>query len=110
STAAVEMAAGRDIVRVTQPTLDVVAALLNANDCEMYGWAIAKVTRRPGPTVYKVLERLTVLGMVTARWERRHPDGNKPRRRFYRLTSAGPLRAHALLAERRSAATGSPVT
>jgi PadR family transcriptional regulator, regulatory protein PadR len=88
-------------VRVTEPLLDVLEALLEARDYELYGWAITKATRRASPTVYKILERLTDHGMVTARWEDRHPDVNKPRRRFYRLTGHGAAVARTLLQERR---------
>ncbi|WP_435209414.1 PadR family transcriptional regulator [Micromonospora sp. bgisy143] len=93
------------ITRVTQPTLDVLAALINADGFELHGWAIIKEAQLRGPTVYKVLERLTAAKLVTARWELEHPDGNKPRRRFYQLTDAGAARARALLAERRPAAS-----
>ncbi len=81
--------------------LDVLEALLEADGHELYGWAITKTTGRASPTVYKILERLTDRGMVTARWEDRHPDENKPRRRFYRLTGHGVKVATALLGERR---------
>lgn len=87
--------------RVTQPTLDVLDALLNAEGLELHGWAIIKTTKRAGPTVYKILERLTDGGLVTARWEREHPELGKPRRRFYRLTPTGAAQARELLAHRR---------
>jgi DNA-binding PadR family transcriptional regulator len=86
---------------VTEPLLDVLEALLEARDYELYGWAITKATRRASPTVYKILERLTDRGMVTARWEDLPPHVNRPRRRFYRLTGHGVTAASALLRERR---------
>ena len=95
------------IARVTQPTLDVLAALINADGFELHGWAIIKAAQLRGPTVYKVLERLTAANIVTARWEQEHPDGNKPRRRFYQLTDAGAAQARALLVERRPASNAS---
>jgi PadR family transcriptional regulator, regulatory protein PadR len=88
-------------VRVTEPLLDVLEALLAARDHELYGWAITKATRRSSPTVYKILERLTDYGMVTARWEDQPPDVSTPRRRFYRLTGHGAMAATDLLRERR---------
>lgn len=88
--------------RVTQPTLDVLEALHEAPELELHGWAIIKQTHRSGPTVYKILERLAGAGHVTARWETEHPDGNKPRRRFYRLTPNGIEHARDLLAARRA--------
>jgi PadR family transcriptional regulator PadR len=98
-------------VRVTEPLLDVLEVLLEARDHELYGWAITKATKRSSPTVYKILERLTDYGMVDARWEDHHPDVNKPRRRFYRLTGHGAQTATQLLQERRAdrrAAAGRP--
>lgn len=89
-------------VRVTEPLLDVLEVLLEARDYELYGWAITKAAKRSSPTVYKILERLTDYGMVKARWEDHHPDINKPRRRFYRLTGHGVETATQLLQERRA--------
>ncbi len=88
-------------IRVTQPLLDVVEALLEADDNELHGWAIMKTTSRSGPTVYKILERLSGMNWVTARWEERPEEPNKPRRRFYRLTGEGARQARVLVARRR---------
>src|SRR5689334_344649 len=91
--------------RVTPPLLDILEVLLDAgHDDELHGWAIMKATGRTGPTVYQVLDRLTRAGWVEARWEERHPDGNKPRRRFYRIKPNEHSAAMALLAARRPAA------
>jgi DNA-binding PadR family transcriptional regulator len=103
---------GEGPARITQPMLDVVQALYGASDCELHGWAIVKTTKRAGPTVYKILERLTDAGWLTARWEQHSPDLNKPRRRLYRLTPSGAQRAHALLSRHRptrGATEASPV-
>lgn len=97
------VAGAEALTRITQPTLDVLAVLLDAEHRELHGWAIIKHTRLRGPTVYKILDRLAGSGFVTARWEREHPDGNKPRRRFYQLTSAGSAHIRALLTEHRAA-------
>jgi len=87
--------------RVTQPTLDVLEALLGAEDFELHGWAIIKNTKRAGPTVYKILERLSGGGMLTERWEEVERKPGVPRRRFYKLTPTGIAHARQLLAERR---------
>lgn len=89
------------IDRVTQPTLDVLEALLGAADLELHGWAIIKATGRSGPTVYKILERLSGAGLVTERWEDRPAEEGKPRRRYYRLTPTGVTRAESLLTRER---------
>lgn len=88
-------------VRITEQVLDVVEVLINAGPDEMHGWAITKAAGLASSTVYKVLDRLKVGGIVAARWEHEHPDGNKPRRRFYRLTGSGAAWAVAILRERR---------
>ncbi|MEU7863288.1 PadR family transcriptional regulator [Nonomuraea sp. NPDC049141] len=92
--------------RITQPTLDVLEALVRAHDADeqIHGWAIMKATHRAGPTVYKVLDRLEDAGWITGAWEELEPDASRPRRRFYRLTGEGVPAAWALLAERRPAA------
>lgn len=89
--------------RITNPLLDVLEVFVQASgaDEEVHGWAIMKATKRSGPTVYGALDRLEDLGWVTGRWEQEHPEPSKPRRRFYRLTSAGASGARQILGERR---------
>ncbi|GAA2128867.1 PadR family transcriptional regulator [Actinomadura napierensis] len=90
-------------IRVTGPLLDVAEVLLQAFDdkVELHGWAILKATKRSGPTVYGVLDRLEDAGWIIGRWEDQHPEPNKPRRRFYQLTPTGVVAARNVLAERR---------
>jgi PadR family transcriptional regulator PadR len=93
-------------VRVTNPLLDVLEVLLEAFDNdrqELHGWAIMKAAARSGPTVYGVLDRLEDADWITGRWEDHHPQPNKPRRRFYRLTPTGVVSASRLLTARRPA-------
>ena len=87
--------------RITGPFLDVLEAFLDAGGQELHGWAIIKASQRGGPTVYKILERLAEMNWVTARWEDRLAEPNKPRRRYYKLTVDGTAKARAVLAERR---------
>jgi PadR family transcriptional regulator, regulatory protein PadR len=95
-------------VRVTGPLLDVLEVFLQAlaDDQELHGWAIMKATKRAGPTVYGVLDRLEDAGWVTGRWEDQPADANTPRRRLYRLSPTGAAAARDLLAARRPAALG----
>jgi DNA-binding PadR family transcriptional regulator len=89
--------------RVTPPLLDILHVLLDGlrqGQDELHGWAIMKSARRSGPTTYGVLDRLEEAKWVTSRWEIGHPDGNKPRRRFYRLTPHGVASAAKLLEAR----------
>jgi PadR family transcriptional regulator PadR len=75
--------------------------LSGAGGHELHGWAIIKASQRGGPTVYKILERLTEMDWVTARWEDQPAELNKPRRRYYKLTGAGAAKARTIVAERR---------
>ncbi|MGH3887942.1 MAG: PadR family transcriptional regulator [Pseudonocardiaceae bacterium] len=90
-------------IRITGPLLDVVEVFLQAfnEDALIHGWAIAKATKRSGPTVYGVLDRLEDAGWITGQWEDQHSESNKPRRRLYRLTPTGLTAARDLLATRR---------
>src|SRR5690349_25158716 len=47
--------------RITQPLFDVLDVLLRAvddDDLQLHGYAIMRLTKRSGPTVYGVLDRL----------------------------------------------------
>ncbi|WP_080038939.1 PadR family transcriptional regulator [[Actinomadura] parvosata] len=92
--------------RITQPTLDVLEVLVTAHDRNerVHGWAIMKTTKRAGPTVYKVLDRLEDAHWVVGEWEELGPDQPGPRRRFYQLTGEGAPAARALLIKRRPSA------
>jgi PadR family transcriptional regulator, regulatory protein PadR len=95
-------------VRVTGPLLDVLEVFLQAfaDDEKLHGWAILKATKRAGPTVYGVLDRLEDAGWITGRWEGQPPNANTPRRRLYQLSPTGAVAARELLAARRPAALG----
>lgn len=91
---------------MTGPLLDIAEQLLRADARgeDLYGWQLMKDTKRTGPTVYSVLERLEAQQWITPRWEQLPPDESRPRRRLYRLTDSGRTEATELLAERRPAA------
>lgn len=99
-------------VRVTEPLLDVLEVFLQAfgDDEELHGWAILKATRRAGPTVYGVLDRLEDSGWIIGRWEDQPSSTSTPRRRLYRLTSDGVVAARDLVASRRPAAPTHPTS
>lgn len=90
-------------VRVTAPLLDVLEVLLQAfeDGAEVHGWAIMKATKRSGPTVYGVVDRLEDAGWISGRWETENPEPSKPRRRLYRLTPNGAVEARVLITARR---------
>jgi len=89
--------------RITGPFLDVLEVFVSAlgSNTDLHGWAIMKATKRSGPTVYGVLDRLEDMRWITGEWETQNPDPSKPRRRFYQLTPTGRTGAMALLRERR---------
>ncbi len=90
-------------IRVTNPLLDVLEVLLQAfgNHDDLHGWAIMKATKRSGPTVYGVLDRLENIGWISGAWEDENPEPGKPRRRFYSITPTGVIGAREILRERR---------
>lgn len=75
------------ITRVTAPTVDVLDALLAAQE-PMWGLAIAKQTGRTPASIYPILSRLEAGGWLQGSWE---DDAERPgpRRRLYQLTNAG---------------------
>jgi PadR family transcriptional regulator PadR len=90
-------------MRVTNPLLDVLEVLLQAfaNHDDLHGWAIMKATKRSGPTIYGVLDRLEDANWVSGRWEDENPEPGKPRRRLYSITPTGLIDAREILQERR---------
>jgi PadR family transcriptional regulator, regulatory protein PadR len=91
------------IERVTEPTLDVLEVLLRAHrdGRGIHGWDIKKATRRSGPTVYGIIDRLEDAELIEGHWEHQDSSDKGPRRRYYRLTGAGVTAASKLIAERR---------
>ena len=90
--------------RVTKPLLDVLEVLLQAFDSradDLHGWAIMNATKRSGPTVYGVLDRLEDIGWISGRWEDENPEPGKPRRRLYCITPTGIIGAQEILRKRR---------
>lgn len=96
------------LLRVTAPTLDVLAALLAAEG-PAWGLRLIKELGRPSGTVYPILERLERQGWITSDWD---DDAARPgpRRRVYEFTADGGQAATELLDARRAAeaAAGRP--
>ncbi len=83
--------------RITKPFLDVLEAFLDVGGAELHGWALIDKTKRSGPTIYKILERMSEMGWITARWEEVTEDTGRPRRRYYRFTGDGAAKARVLV-------------
>ena len=75
-------------IRLTRPTTLVLLALSRG---QRHGFDMLDATGLPSGTVYPILRRLEVAGLVTARWEpvQRARDAARPPRRYYELTGAG---------------------
>lgn len=89
--------------RVTGPLLDVLEVLLQAfgDGAEVHGWSIMKETKRLGPTVYAVIDRLEDAGWIVGRWEDEDSEPGEPRCRYYRLTPPGLIETRAVLSAHR---------
>lgn len=86
--------------QITQPTLDVLAALLDAG--ELHGYAASQITGRKNSTVYRILSRLARTGWVTSRREAQNPDPKRPPRLHFTLTPEAAKQTHALLVRYRA--------
>ncbi|PPK68005.1 helix-turn-helix transcriptional regulator [Actinokineospora auranticolor] len=85
--------------RMTQPTQAVLRVLLADPAAEFYGLELGARAGLPSGTVHPILARLEACGWVDSRWEEVDPRvEGRPRRRYYRLTGAGGVRAGAALA------------
>src|SRR5580698_3983451 len=93
-------------LRTTGPLLDVSVCLLRAHTAgtAVHGWAIMSETKRSGPTVYGILDRLEDRHWINGYWEQENPESGRPRRRLYRLTPDGLAELGALVARGRPAA------
>lgn len=76
----------------------VLRVLLADPSLEKYGLQICAEAGLPSGTIHPILARLEGFGWLESWWEDTDPrDEGRPRRRYYKLTQAGALRArHAL--------------
>lgn len=84
--------------RVTPPTLDVLATLLESTR-PLFGLEIMKATGRPSGTIYPILDRLERQGWLTSEWAD-NTTTQLYRRRLYTFTPDGADAARTLLAAR----------
>jgi PadR family transcriptional regulator, regulatory protein PadR len=76
-------------IRVTMVILDILDVLMNASsDDPVWGLKLCEQTGHGTGTVYPALDRLLNAGWIEDRWEEPAP-GDRPRRRYYALTSDG---------------------
>jgi PadR family transcriptional regulator, regulatory protein PadR len=89
-----------DSPRITGPTLKVLAEFLNHPTAPLSGVEISRSTGLASGTLYPILFRLEGAGWVESEWEvRRATQLKRPRRRLYRMTSAGVSKARASFRE-----------
>lgn len=90
------------LARVTPATVDVLRALVAADD-PSWGLRLVSETERPAGSVYPILARLEDGGWVESWWDDSTERG--PRRRLYALTDDGRASAAAVVetADRRAA-------
>ncbi len=84
--------------RMTLQTVAVLHMLLDDPLGEHYGLEISKAAGLPSGSLYPILARLERDGWVTSDWEDldEHEAGRR-RRRYYRLTPDGAVRAEQTL-------------
>jgi PadR family transcriptional regulator, regulatory protein PadR len=86
-------------VRMSLQTLRVLEAFLEDPLQELAGADVQKRGRLVSGTLYPILLRLEAAGWLVSRWEVVDPSQvGRPRRRLYRLTSAGLARASEVFA------------
>jgi DNA-binding PadR family transcriptional regulator len=70
---------------------DVLAAILETPSEVSYGYKLARLCSAPTGSIYKVLSRLEVDGLVCSEDEPRHraESEGRPQRRLYSLTGSG---------------------
>jgi len=88
--------------RLSHPALKVLRVFLTAFSdnvrSEIAGADIMKSAGISSGTLYPILLRLERAGVLASRWEKDTPqDLGRPRRRLYRITSAGAAIAHEAL-------------
>jgi PadR family transcriptional regulator, regulatory protein PadR len=82
--------------RMTHATVGVLRALLENPTRELYGLEVCAAAGLPTGTVHPILARLENLGWLESEWEQVDPkERGRPRRRYYRLSECGAMRALA---------------
>ncbi len=85
--------------RLTHATVSVLRAMLENPTRELYGLEICAAAGLPTGTVHPILARLEAAGWLESSWEEKDPRSEgRPRRRYYRLSEHGAMRAHAAVA------------
>lgn len=82
--------------RLTYATVNVLRAMLENPTRDLYGLEICAAAGLPTGTVHPILARLEATGWLNSSWEQADPKAKgRPRRRYYRLSEHGAIRAQA---------------
>jgi DNA-binding PadR family transcriptional regulator len=87
-------------MRISHQTKRVLQAFLDAPSDETYGFALSQAAGLKAGTLYPLLQRLLDEGWLVARWEDidERSEGRR-RRRYYKLTAQGEMKARAAVLE-----------
>jgi PadR family transcriptional regulator PadR len=87
-------------IRVTLVIMDILDVIMSApQDDPVWGLGICEATGHGPGTTYPALDRLMKAGWIEDRWEDPAP-ADRPRRRFYTITSTGRAGYAAVLEQR----------
>lgn len=87
-------------LRMTMVIMDVLDVLMNAPpDDQIWGLKLCEQTGHGTGTIYPALDRLMQARWIEDRWEE-PPPADRPRRRYYTITSAGRAAYHEAIAAR----------
>ncbi len=85
-------------IRVTGPVLRVLTYFLECHPKPASGADIINDRRILSGTLYPLLDRLSVAGLLKSEWEDVDPSiVGRPRKRLYRLTADGVIRASRIV-------------
>ena len=88
-------------IRLTAVIMDVLDVLTSSpSDNPAWGLRLCEQTGHGTGTIYPALDRLMKAGWITDYWEVPPPE-DRPRRRFYEMTSTGREQYAAALRSRR---------
>jgi DNA-binding PadR family transcriptional regulator len=87
-------------LRVTMVILDILDVLMNASpDHPVWGLKLCEQTGHGTGTIYPALDRMLQAHWIEDRWEE-PPPADRPRRRYYTVTSDGRTAYHEAVAAR----------
>jgi PadR family transcriptional regulator PadR len=87
-------------VRLSGPTLKLLKLMLEEPTKKRSGAEISREAKIGSGTLYPLLVRLEGAGWLVSEWEQVSPrEVGRPRRRFYRLSTAGYPKAREALAD-----------